>query len=145
MDIVMAGFGQTASIDSIAAQLNATTWAALIASLQDTDEMFAMPKFTMAYDRMLTDDLSALGMGLAFTDQANFSGMSDQPLKLSFVKQKAFVTVDETGTTAGASTVTGVTVTALREFRVDHPFIFVIRERQTGTILFMGKMLKVPT
>ena len=145
MDIVMAGFGQTASIDSIAAQLNATTWAALIASLQDTDEMFAMPKFTMAYDRMLTDDLSALGMGLAFTDQANFSGMSAQPLKLSFVKQKAFVTVDETGTTAGASTVTGVTVTALREFRVDHPFIFVIRERQTGTILFMGKMLKIPT
>jgi serpin B len=53
--------------------------------------------------------------------------------------------VDETGTTAGASTVTGVTVTALREFRVDHPFIFVIRERQTGTILFMGKMLKIPT
>jgi serpin B len=145
MDIVMAGFGQTASIDSIAAQLNAATWAALIASLQDTDEMFAMPKFTMAYDRMLTDDLSALGMGLAFTDQADFSGMSAQPLKLSFVKQKAFVTVDETGTTAGASTVTGVTVTALREFRVDHPFIFVIRERQTGTILFMGKMLKIPT
>jgi serine protease inhibitor len=145
MDIVMAGFGQNASIDSIAAQWNSTTWATLLASLQDTDEAFAMPKFTFTYDRMLTNDLSALGMGVAFTDQANFSGMSAQPLKLSFVKQKAFVTVDETGTTAGASTVTGVTVTALREFRVDHPFIFVIRERQTGTILFMGKMLKIPT
>jgi serpin B len=93
---------------------------------------------------MLTNDLSTLGMGIAFSDAANFSGMSTQALKLSFVKQKAFVTVDETGTTAGASTVTGVQLTALREFRVDHPFIFVIRERQTGTILFMGKMLKIP-
>jgi len=144
MDIVMVPFNSAASIDSVAAQLNASTWATLIASLDDTDEAFAMPRFTLAYDRMLNDDLSALGMGVAFTDQANFSGMSAVPLKLSFVKQKAFVTVDETGTTAGASTVTGVSVTAFREFRVDHPFIFVIRERKTGTILFMGKVLKIP-
>ncbi|HEV8448974.1 MAG TPA: serpin family protein [Gemmatimonadaceae bacterium] len=144
MDIVLVPFNVKAGIDSVAAQLNASTWAALIASLTDTDEAFAMPKFTLAYDRMLTNDLSTLGMGIAFSDAANFSGMSTQALKLSFVKQKAFVTVDETGTTAGASTVTGVQLTALREFRVDHPFIFVIRERQTGTILFMGKMLKIP-
>jgi serpin B len=104
-----------------------------------------MPKFTFAYDRMLNDDLSALGMGVAFTDGASFPGMSAVPLKLSFVKQKAFVTVDETGTTAGASTVTGAVPTALEEFRVDHSFIFVIRERQSGTILFMGKMLTIPT
>jgi serine protease inhibitor len=145
MDIVMSRFNSTAGIDSVAAQLTSSTWSTLIASLEDTDEAFAMPKFTLAYDRMLNDDLSALGMGVAFTDQANFSGMSTAALKLSFVKQKAFVTVDETGTTAGASTVTGAVVTALLQFRVDHPFIFVIRERKTGTILFMGKMLKIPT
>ena len=129
----------------MAAQLNATTWSALIASLNDTDEAFAMPKFTMSYDRMLNDDLTTLGMGVAFTTQANFSGMSATPLQLSFVKQKAFVTVDETGTTAGASTVTGVVATALQQMSIDHAFIFVIRERQTGTIVFMGKMLKIPT
>ena len=145
MDIVLVPFNAKASIDSVAAQLNASTWAALIASLTDTDEAFAMPKFTMTYDRTLNDDLSALGMGVAFTDQASFPGMSAIPLKLSFVKQKTFVTVDETGTTAGASTITGAVPVALREFRVDHPFIFVVRERQTGTILFMGKMLKIPT
>lgn len=145
MDIVLVANDPRASIDSVAAQLNASTWSTLIASLSDTDEAFAMPKFTMSYDRMLNDDLTALGMGVAFTTQANFSGMSAVPLQLSFVKQKAFVTVDETGTTAGASTVTGVVPTALEEMRIDHAFIFVIRERQTGTIVFMGKMLKIPT
>ncbi len=145
MDIVLVPFNPKASIDSVAAQMNASTWAALIASLNDTDEAFAMPKFTLTYDRMLNDDLTALGMGIAFTPQASFPGMSVTPVQLSFVKQKAFVTVDETGTTAGASTVTGVVATALQEFSVDHQFIFVIRERQTGTIVFMGTMLKIPT
>jgi serine protease inhibitor len=143
MDILLVP-STTASIDSVAAQLDAATWSALVASLTDTDESLAMPKFTMTYDRTLNADLSSLGMGVAFTDQANFSGMSAAPVKLSFVKQKAFVTVDETGTTAGASTVTGVVPVALRQMRVDHPFIFVIRERETGTIVFMGKMLKIP-
>ncbi len=83
-------------------------------------------------------------MGVAFTDAANFSGMSPVSLKLEFVKQKTFVEVNEEGTEAGASTVTGVVPTSLSEFRVDRPFIFVIRERQTGTILFMGKVLKLP-
>jgi serine protease inhibitor len=144
MDIVLVSVNPSASIDSVAAQLNASTWAALIASLTDTDEAFAMPKFTMTYDRTLNDDLSSLGMGVAFTDQASFPGMSTVPVKLSFVKQKAFVTVDETGTTAGASTVTGVVPTALRQMRIDHAFLFVIRERRTGTIVFMGKVLKIP-
>lgn len=145
MDIVLVPFNETASIDSVAANLSAATWAALIGSLTDSDDALVLPKFTMTYDRMLNDDLSALGMGVAFTDAANFSGMSTQPLKLAFVKQKTFVAVDESGTTAGASTVTGVSVTSLSEFRVDHPFLFAIRERQTGTILFMGKVLRIPT
>ena len=145
MDVVLVPFNQTASIDSVAANLSSTTWAALIASLTDSDDALVLPKFTLTYDRTLNDDLSALGMGVAFTDAANFSGMSAQALKLAFVKQKTFVAVDESGTTAGASTVTGVSVTSLSEFRVDHPFLFAIRERQTGTILFMGKLLRIPT
>lgn len=145
MDVVLIPFNQTGSIDSVAANLSSTTWAALIASLNDSDDALIIPKFTMTYERTLNDDLSALGMGVAFTDAANFSGISMQPTQLAFVKQKTFVAVDESGTTAGASTVTGVSVTSLSEFRVDHPFLFAIRERQTGTIVFMGKVLKIPT
>ena len=145
MDVVLIPFNQTGSIDSVAANLSSTTWAALIASLTDSDDALVLPKFTLTYERMLNDDLSALGMGVAFTNAANFSGISTQPTQLAFVKQKTFVAVDESGTTAGASTVTGVIATSLSEFRVDHPFLFAIRERQTGTIMFMGKVLKIPT
>jgi serine protease inhibitor len=142
MDIILPP--PNASVDSTAAALTSSAWGALIASLREVDYALAMPKFTLSYERTLTDDLSALGMGVAFTDQANFSGMSAVGLKLEFVKQKTFVDVNEAGTEAGASTVTGVVPTSLTEVRVNRPFIFVIRERQTGTIVFMGKLLRVP-
>lgn len=145
MDIVLSAFGTRINIDSVATTLTPETWSTLLASLQEVDDALVLPKFTMSYERTLNDDLAALGMSVAFTDAADFSGMSPVGLKLEFVKQKTFVQVDESGTTAGASTVTGVVPTSLSVFQVDRPFIFVIRERQTGTILFMGKVLKVPT
>jgi serpin B len=143
MDIILTPFGKS-NADSIAAVLTPALWTALLASLHETDNALVMPKFSMTWERMLTEDLSALGMGVAFSDLAQFPGMSAAGLKLEFVKQKSFVTVDEAGTEAGASTVTGVVPTSLSEFRVDRPFVFVIRERQTGTILFMGKVLRIP-
>ena len=68
-------------------------------------------------------------------------------LVISQVKQKAYVDVDEEGTEAAAVTVVGVTLTSApisRQMRVDRPFIFAIRERLTGTVLFMGKVLNLP-
>ena len=143
MDIVLPDRG--AKIDSIAAAFGPAQWSALLGTLKDVDYALVMPKFSLSYERMLNDDLSALGMGVAFTDAANFSGMSPVGLQLEFVKQKTFVDVNEAGTEAGASTVTGAVVVSLTEFRVDRPFIFVIRERKTGTILFMGKVLRIPS
>jgi len=143
MDIVLPDRG--AKIDSIAAAFGPAQWSALLATLKDVDYALVMPKFSLSYERMLTDDLAALGMGVAFTESANFSGMSPVALQLEFVKQKAFVDVNEAGTEAGASTVTGVVPVSLTEFRIDRPFIFVIRERKTGTILFMGKVLRIPS
>ena len=143
MDIVLPD--RSAKIDSIAAAFGPAQWNALLATLKDVDYALVMPKFSLSYERMLTDDLAALGMGVAFTESANFSGMSPIALQLEFVKQKAFVDVNEVGTEAGASTVTGVVPVSLTEFRVDRPFIFMIRERKTGTILFMGKVLRIPS
>jgi serine protease inhibitor len=143
MDILLAP-SPKANIDSLAGVLTPTLWSSLLATLHDVDNALAMPKFTMSYERVLNDDLSALGMGVAFSDRAEFPGISTQAVEIEFVKQKTFVTVDETGTEAGATTITGVVPTSFSEFRVDRPFIFVIRERQTGTILFMGKMLRIP-
>jgi serpin B len=66
---------------------------------------------------------------------------------ISFVKQNTSVNVDEAGTEAAAVTVTGISTTALHAdavMRVDRPFLFVIRERLSGTVLFMGKVVRIP-
>ncbi|HTV62105.1 MAG TPA: serpin family protein [Verrucomicrobiae bacterium] len=105
----------------------------------------AFPKFRLDYDVTLNDPLKALGMPQAFSDQADFSAMANRPVCISEVQQKSYVDVDEEGTEAAA--VTTVTVTALampmrpaRNFTmiVDRPFFFVISDRRTRTILFMG-------
>ena len=85
-----------------------------------------------------------MGMPLAFTTLADLSRMSDEPLCISFVKQKTYVAVNEQGTEAAAVTAIGVEAMAvMREpppfhFVVDRPFFMAIRERQTGLILFLG-------
>ena len=68
-------------------------------------------------------------------------------LSIDFVKQNTFVDVDEEGTEAAAATTVGISLTAVpatAEMRVDHPFVFVIRERLSGTVLFMGKIVRLP-
>lgn len=143
MDILLPPRG--ANIDSVAAMLTPSEWTQLIGALKDDDPALSMPKFTLQYERLLNDDLTALGMGIAFSNAADFSGMSSNaPLQLEFVKQKAYVDVNEDGTEAAAATSVGVELTSLRLIEIDHPFIFVIRERFSGTILFMGKVLSLP-
>jgi serine protease inhibitor len=120
-----------------------------------TDRMFEhagtlwMPKLKLSYERTLNDDLTALGMGVAFTDLADFSGMAGSPglLALSYVKQKTYVDVNEEGTEAAAVTVTGVGLTSAPvriELRVDRPYLFIIRDHLSGTILFIGKVNAIP-
>ncbi len=142
MDVFLPNLG--ASIDSAAAALTAASWATMVAGLTDSNAALSLPKFTISYDRTITDDLAALGMGVAFSDAANFANLSAQAVELEFVKHKTFISVDERGTRAGASTVTGVIATSLNVIQVNRPFIAVIRERSTGAILFMGKVARIP-
>jgi len=104
----------------------------------------ALPRFKMEYAVVLNDPLKALGMKQAFAKTANFSAMAGEPLYVSEVKQNSFVDVNEEGTEAAA--VTTVTMKAKGVFRpeklfvmiVDRPFLFVIGDDQTKSILFMG-------
>jgi serpin B len=85
-------------------------------------------------------------MRLAFTN-ADFTRMSPlgHDLFITRVVQKTFVDVDEEGTEAAAATVVGVGLTSMpASFRADRPFLVVIRERFSGTILFLGKIAKLP-
>jgi serpin B len=104
------------------------------------------PRFELTWGtKDISGDLKALGMETAFDGRADFTGMSDQrDLFIGPVFHKAFVTVNEEGTEAAAAT--GVVMKRLAvehttEFRVDHPFMFVIRDNVTGGILFMGRVV----
>jgi len=107
----------------------------------------ALPRFSVRSSGPIDEALRAVGVRLAFTDQADFSGISRaEPLKLSAVVQQVFAEVDESGTEAAAASTGGtVEITSARieeplAFRVDRPFIFVIRDRATGLVLFTGRV-----
>jgi len=108
-----------------------------------------LPKFKMTSEFSLGNLLDSMGMSLAFSDKADFSRMSTQEqLFISAVIHKAFVDVDEEGTEAAAATAVAMGATAVLrapeepvEFRADHPFVFLIRDNRTQSILFLGRLL----
>ena len=133
------------SVDDLAASLNAAEWDDIAADFRDTNVQVSLPRFRMAYERTLNDDLQALGMVDAFGPGADLSRLSPVGgLWISEVKQKSWVDVNEEGTEAAAATVVTVVESAGLEFRADRPFLLFIRERLSGTILFAGKLATPP-
>jgi serpin B len=132
-------------VADVVAALDGPRWAALESGLTDSERIVGLPKFTLEYEIGLKDVLTALGMGVAFTEHvANFSKMrTANDLFIDHVKHKTFVEVNEEGTEAAAATSVGVGATSAPPgpFLVDRPFLFVIRERFSGAIIFMGKIL----
>lgn len=133
--------------DKLIAQLDADGWAAMVDDLNPARLVLRMPRFKFSDDRSLKDVLSALGMQPAFDPAvADFSRIHKQArqmqLHVSQVRHKSAIEVDEKGTEAAAVTSVVVGVTSMPpEFHVDRPFLFAIRERHSGTILFMGKVV----
>jgi serpin B len=112
----------------------------------------ALPRFRMTSRLSLEKTLSEMGMPLAFSDQADFRGISSiGKLSISRVLHKAYVDVQEKGTEAAAATgvVVGVTSVGPSQppipFRADHPFVLLLRHRPTGSILFLGRLLNPRT
>lgn len=123
------------------AGLDADQWRGVVEGLRpDRLDQLSLPKFTLTYDAYLNDALKALGMTPAFRPRADFTRMSpsgDQ-MCIDFVRQKTRVDVDERGTRAAAATGVGIGVVSFTAFVADRPFVFVIRERASGAILFVG-------
>ena len=145
--VVVVPQGVTTARD-FAAGLDADAWGSIVDGLAPGElGLLGLPKLTLEHDAFLNDALRAMGMDVAFTPGADFTRMSpigDQ-LCISFVRQKTFVEVDERGTRAAAVTAVGVGVTsAPPSLVVDRPFVFALRERLSGTILFMG-LVEDPT
>lgn len=120
---------------------NMTDW---LSKMTEQNRKLYLPKFEFKFDQSLVDVLKALGMTDAFNSNANFSGIADGGnLEISEVMHKTYIKVDERGTEAAAVTAVIFTNTAAQNdsFRVDHPFIFAIREKDTNAILFVGKVM----
>jgi len=107
-----------------------------------------LPKFKLETEYYLPDTLAAMGMPTAFSSTADFSGMDGtKNLVIGDVIHKAFVDVNEEGTEAAAATAVVMKLSAVPEerqipvFNADHPFIFIIQDDETGTILFIGRVM----
>jgi len=126
--------------------LDAEHMAAIVEELQHQQVQLAMPKFEFESGFSLNDALKAMGMSNAFSGAADFSGMTgDKSLYISDVVHKAFVSVDEEGTEAAAATAVAMVESAAPsepvQVTVDRPFIFAIRDIETGAILFVGRVV----
>lgn len=136
------------SVEQVAGTLDAARWSSTTSQLRTAEVDLYLPRFTMEWKRKLNADLENLGMVDAFVEgRADFYRLSaGSGAFISFVLQKTYVEVNEEGTEAAAVTAVGVSVTSAPQrvtMRVDRPFLFVIRERLSGTVLFMGKVVKI--
>jgi serpin B len=136
-------------IDEFTGALDESRWENYLTSLNSDSGTLELPKFKLEYKLKMNDVLKALGMSIAFNpQQADFSRINPAGgLYISKVLHKTFVQVDEEGTEAAAVTVVAINYTSIggdEEFymTVNHPFLFVIREHHSETILFIGKMIQ---
>lgn len=144
--MVLLSAEQGVSLAPAVALLRTAPWDALMTSLQPARIMLRMPKFKFTYEKVLNDALTTLGMGIAFdrgrADFSRIANVSPERLYISRVQHKTFIDVHEKGTEAAGATAVGIGITSLPpEVSFDRPFLFVIRERSTGTLLFVGRVV----
>jgi serpin B len=141
---------QTAGLPALEARWAAEgTYQRVTAALRhEGTVLVSLPRFKMETELALKPVLCALGAERAFRDDADFSGIGEEPLKISEVVHKAFVEVNEEGTEAAAATAVGMAFCGILEapqpkvFKADHPFLFFIRDRNTNVVLFAGRLLE---
>lgn len=137
--------GQT-TVHELVGEMDHAWWDALVAELRTSRVLLSLPRFELEWEGVLNDALRAMGMGVAFDGGADFSRMfEDAGPWIDEVKQKSFVRVDEEGTEAAAATSVAMAVSMPPEVRADRPFLFALRERLSGTILFLGVIVEAPT
>ncbi|MBN1375783.1 MAG: serpin family protein [Dehalococcoidia bacterium] len=143
MLIILPDSGKFNEIEN---SLHAEQVNGIIKSLDAEQVGLSMPSFEFESSFGLNKTLSEMGMPIAFSTNADFSGMiGSKDLRISDVIHKAFISTDESGTEAAAATAVVMEATAMPgaplEMKIDRPFIFLIRDIETGTVLFIGRMM----
>ncbi|MCL5029628.1 MAG: serpin family protein [Bacteroidetes bacterium] len=146
MVIILPSTGE--DINSFISQIDENFWNSLLNSMTKQEVNLWLPKFKIEYFINLNNALKSLGMPTAFDPyNADFSKMRpEKDVYISNVLHKTYVNVDEEGTEAAAATAVEISYTAVFgpqniNMKVNHPFIFAIREKNSGTILFIGKVV----
>ena len=134
------------SLPVAASTLNSKNWSQWMQRLSyaTSEVQLSLPKFEYEYRRTLNDDLQSMGMGIAFTETADFSNISDQGILISRVLHQTYIKTDEEGTEAAAATVVEFEFTSMPDntiVNINRPFLYFIRESTTGTIVFMGQVV----
>lgn len=137
------------TIENIISGLNNTEWNNAIQGMRPANISLQLPRFKTECNYLLNEKiLPDMGMNLPFTEEADFSGISNTPTFISKVIHKTYLDVNEEGTEAAAVTATEMEITSIAPdkqvigYNVNKPFIFAIRERSTGIIMFIGKIGK---
>ena len=135
---------EESSVDQLVQELDGATWLSWIESLQEQKEFtIYMPRFEFEFERSLKEDLKAMGLDIAFMEQADFSGISPIDLYIADVIHKTYIKLNEEGTEAAAVTAIVMETTSIGPMnilRFDRPFLFAITEKSSQSILFMGKV-----
>lgn len=133
----------------VESSLTAATLKTWLAQLKQAMVEVTIPKFKLKEKNNLNQILASLGMVKAFLNQADFSGINGKTdLKVEKVIHEAFFNLDEAGTEAGAATAVSMALKSfapvkdVEHFVADHPFIFLIVDRSSGTVLFMGRVMQ---
>lgn len=139
-----------AGVSALEQEFTASASAKWIDALKPAAKVIlTLPRFSMTQQFQLNGVLAMMGMAQAFTNAADFSGMTGKPgFTISAAIHKAYIDVNEKGTEAAAATSTVMRATAMRRelpeppivFRADHPFLFLIRDSRSGSILFIGRV-----
>jgi len=141
---------QDKSLNDLIAELNPTNWETWMESFVKEELVVHLPKFKFEFSNTLNVPLTNMGMGIAFDPlNADFSKITGyRDLYISIVLHKTFVDVNEAGTEAAAVTAVEISTVSLEgggkvipHFRVNKPFLFVIKEKETNALIFMGKMM----
>jgi len=138
-------------LEQLGTDVDSTLWeemSAAFSALRREEVIINFPKFEFYNDwEKIVDQLKALGMVSPFGDEANFYGISKEPLYITKILQKTFIKVDEESTEAAAVTAGMMGNGAmpikeeLKEFTADHPFIFMIKDNATNSIVFLGQIV----
>ena len=140
--VLMPPLGQLGTFED---QFSPSALSGTISSLHPQRADIKLPRFKLETSLRLNGALSDLGMGQAFSSEADFAPLSPRPLELSFVVHEAQMNVSEKGTEASAATGGGLTPTAMPApppvtIVFDHPFLFLVRDNATGTVIFEAQV-----